>query len=146
MRNVSAILVGSVALVLTACDAKPQSGSNTAEDYAERINGRVKSDQASLPSSAPTIAAPLPVAATEIAPGTETEPARSICADDLMEDFFGKQADDAIRAAVMEAAAGTAQEVRFVMPDSGTVQPDPTNPRLNIMIDNLGIIRDARCG
>jgi hypothetical protein len=59
--------------------------------------------------------------------------------------FIGKPADDPTRAAIMTAAAD-AREIRFVSPGSAYIRPDPTSSRLNIMIDNLGIIRDARCG
>ena len=62
-----------------------------------------------------------------------------------MGNFIGKPADEATRAAILVAATG-AREVRFVPPGSDYIRPDPTNPRLNLMLDNTGIIRDARCG
>jgi hypothetical protein len=40
----------------------------------------------------------------------------------------------------------SAQEVRFVKPGRVSVNPDPTNPRLSVMLDKQGIIRDVRCG
>ena len=45
----------------------------------------------------------------------------------------------------MSAAEG-ASDVRFVDAGSEFIPPDPANPRLNIMLDARGIIRDAKCG
>ena len=45
----------------------------------------------------------------------------------------------------MEAATGI-PEVRFIAPGSDYIKPDPTHPRLNVMIAVDGIIRDIRCG
>ena len=56
-----------------------------------------------------------------------------------------KQADDATRAAILEATSSV-QEVRFLPAGSPYVAPDPTSARLNLIIDNIGFIRDARCG
>lgn len=148
MTRSSAILISPMLLVLTACGANPDSGSNSAEDFAARINGGAENAPAAtpVPTNTPTIAAPLPGAAQgAFAPGTATDPESSTCSANLMGDYIGKPADDATKSAIMIAAAG-ASEVRFVTPGGATVNPDPTNPRLNIMIDNLGIIRDARCG
>lgn len=42
---------------------------------------------------------------------------------------------------------GRTDNLRFVAYGStGNVNPDPTNPRLSIMLDAQNIIRDARCG
>lgn len=156
MTKLSAILISPVLVALAACGSNPESGSNSADDFAARINGEQPAAQNAGPNDAPTVAAPLPGAATQPAatpgaqrqtyvPGTIADPQSSICAANKMGPFIGVPADDATRKAIMEAATG-AGSVRFVMPGSATVQPDPTNPRLSIMIDNLGIIRDARCG
>lgn len=59
--------------------------------------------------------------------------------------FLGKPADDATRRAIMDATSDV-REVRFITPGSDYIEPDPTHPRLNIMIDVTGVIRDARCG
>jgi len=147
MNNASAILACALLVALAACSASPESGSKSAEDFAARINSGKETPAATdTPSNTPTVAAPLPGAFTgPYVPGTMTDPKSSICAANLMEPFIGKPADDATRTAILETAED-AGSVRFVMPGSGTVQPDPTNPRLSIMIDNLGVIRDARCG
>lgn len=149
MNTSTAILISPILLCLAACEERPQSGSNSADDFAARINGGEKPGPAPVvkATNAPTIAKPLPGAVEgAYVPGTLTDPNSSICGANLMGEFLGKQADDATRSAVMEAANGTAQSVRFVLPGSATVNPDPTNPRLSIMIDNLNVIRDARCG
>ncbi|MFN7158653.1 MAG: signal recognition particle receptor subunit alpha, partial [Erythrobacter cryptus] len=42
---------------------------------------------------------------------------------------------------------GRSDNLRFVAYGTpGFVNPDPTNPRLSIMLDAQNIIRDARCG
>ena len=76
---------------------------------------------------------------------TATDPESVTCKANLMGPFIGQPADEAVRAQILTVATG-ASEVRFVQSGSAYVRPDATNPRLNLMIDNLGIIRDARCG
>lgn len=145
MKKLSATLL---AIAVTACGANPETGSNSADDFAARINGGAEKVAAATPAptETPTIAAPLPGAAQgAFVPGTLTDPQSSLCTANLMGDYIGKPADEATKSAIMLAAAG-ASEVRFVTPGGATVNPDPTSPRLNIMIDNIGIIRDARCG
>ena len=42
---------------------------------------------------------------------------------------------------------GRSDNLRFVLYGSNvSVNPDPTNPRLSLMLDAQNIIRDARCG
>ncbi|MEP0390832.1 MAG: hypothetical protein ABJ205_07145 [Erythrobacter sp.] len=156
MNKRRAVLVSTLILAITACNSSNEGGSNTAEDFAARINGSKSGAETVEPSDSPTVAAPLPGAVPRSAgvvgvteetavPGTMDDPQSSICAANLMGPFIDKPADDAARTAILEAAAG-AGSVRFVLPDGANVQPDPASPRLSIMIDNLGIIRDARCG
>ncbi|MEM1051007.1 MAG: I78 family peptidase inhibitor [Pseudomonadota bacterium] len=153
MNRVSAILALPLSMALAACNSNPESGSNSAEDFAARINGPATGAENTPPPATPdavntpTVAQPLPGAVDgPYVPGTMTDPASSICGANLMGEFVGQEADEATRTAITEAAAGNSGSVRFVLPGSATVQPDPTNPRLSIMIDNLGVIRDARCG
>lgn len=149
MNKITAILISSAFLCLTACGQTAESGSNSADDFAARINGDEKPATAPVvnATNAPTIAAPLPNAAEgAFSPGTMTDPESSTCGANAMGEFIGKPADNAVRQAVIDAASGKAASVRFVLPGSATVNPDPTNPRLSMMIDNLGVIRDARCG
>lgn len=148
MRLPKPLLASAILFTLAACNAGADEGSNSADDFASRINGGKPA--AASPNVeatiAPTIAQPLPGAAPgPYVPGTLTDPQSSICAANLMEPFIGKPADEATRNAILEAATG-AGSVRFVLPGSAVVNPDPTSPRLSIMIDNLNIIRDARCG
>ena len=155
MKKVSALLITPVLLGLAACSESPPSGSNSADDFAARINGETSSEpsagQAPAQSgqqamASPTVASPLPNPAPgPFVPGTWTDPESSICGANMMEDFIGKPADEPTRQAIKLAAVG-ASEVQFVEVSGVTIYPDPTNPRLSIMIDNLGVIRDARCG
>ncbi len=146
-------------LSLSACSAPdaPVDSSET-DDFAARINGNtppapatggagtVGGPQASYAPQAPTIAPPRENAAPgAYAPGTATDPESVTCNANKMGPFMGRLADEATRANIMSAAAGAA-DVRFIQAGSGYIAPDATNPRLNIMLDNQGIIRDARCG
>ena len=143
MTKRSAFIALPALLMLAACGGNETDTGNTADDFAARINGGQPSPAATV---APTVAQPLDGAAPgAFTAGTQTDPQSATCAANRMGPFIGKPADEATRAAIMTAAAG-AREVRFVPPGSDYIRPDPTNPRLNLMIDNLGIIRDARCG
>lgn len=143
MTKLSAIIALPTLLALAACGGEEPDTSNSADDFAARINGGAPNAQATV---APTVAAPLEGAAEgAYSPGTATDPQSATCGANEMGPFIGKPADDATRAQIMTVAAG-ASEVRFIPAGSPYVRPDPTNPRLNLMLDNLGVIRDARCG
>lgn len=131
-------------LVLTACGgAQEESSSNTANDFAARINGGAPAPAQG--NVAPTVAQPLPGAAPgPFTPGTHTDP-NVKCGANVMGPYIGKAADDATRSEIVNVIGGT-NEVRFVMPGGAYITPDPANPRLNLMLDAGGIIRDARCG
>ena len=96
---------------------------------------------------APTIAPPQPGAAPgAFAAGTATDPQAANCGATVMGPFIGKLADQPTRAAIVQTL-GRADNLRFVVFGSeGTITPDPTSPRLSIMLDAQNIIRDARCG
>lgn len=147
MKKVTAILLSPLLAALVACGESPENGSNSADDFAARINGGSQSAVATEPADVPDVAAPLPSATNgSFVPGTMADPESSICNANLMAPFIGQEYGDAVRAQIVELAANNAGGVRFVLPGTATVQPDPTSPRLSIMIDNLGVIRDARCG
>ncbi|MEM6857861.1 MAG: hypothetical protein AAF559_08310 [Pseudomonadota bacterium] len=144
-------------MILTACGSEPKQEDTTsaAEDYAARINGD-KSAQAT-PSALPT-AEPLavaPEAQTSATPGTDaalqfiergtaSDPSTA-CNAASFSQFLGKQPSDEVRGQIMDAASDI-PEVRFVTPGDGYIMPDPTHPRLNIMVAVDGVIRDIRCG
>lgn len=149
----------ALALALAACGNEPaQQSGNDAESFAARIGqgtpaatpGAV-SGEAPAPAPAatatPQVAAPLPGAAPgPFARGTLTDPASRTCGAPLMGPFIGRQADQATRAQIAQVL-GRTDNLRFVAHGSGGyVNPDPTNPRLSIMLDAQNIIRDARCG
>ena len=137
--------------MLAGCGAETENADRLSEtdDFAARINGVDSTDRANAPVEAaqePTIAPqPEDAASGVYSPGTATDPESVTCNANLMGPFLGQEANDATRTAVLVAAAG-ASEVRFIPVGSGTVNPDPTSPRLNMMLDADSIIRDARCG
>ena len=143
MTKRSALIAVPALLALAACGGSADDTGNSADDFAARTNGGQPDPGATV---APTVPQPLEGAAPgAFAAGTQTDPQSATCAANRMGNFIGKPADEATRAAILVAATG-AREVRFVPPGSDYIRPDPTNPRLNLMLDNTGIIRDARCG
>lgn len=139
----------ALALSLGACGSATREApsGDEADAFAERIRGASPDpDPAPAPSQTPRIAAPRPGAAPgPYVPGTATDPGASTCNAPLMAPFIGKPANDATRAEIMQVISGS-NEVRFIRAGSSYINPDPTNPRLNLMLDARGIIRDARCG
>ena len=142
-----AFLALPLALVLAACGSEPDPAANDADSFAARINQNAGASPAPEATATPTIAKPLPGAAPgAFAAGTQTDPAAKTCGANLMGPFIGKPADQATRAAIAKAL-GRTDNLRFVVFGSvDTVNPDPTNPRLSLMLDAQNIIRDARCG
>ncbi|MBI1403770.1 MAG: hypothetical protein GC147_11220 [Porphyrobacter sp.] len=134
-------------LALAACGNEPAAPGNDADSFAARINQNAAPTPAAQGTVAPTVATPKPGAAPgPFVPGTQTDPASATCGANLMGPYIGKPADEATRAAITETL-GRSDNLRFVVPGSvGYVNPDPTNPRLNLMLDKGNIIRDARCG
>ncbi|MCX9146115.1 hypothetical protein [Erythrobacter sp. WG] len=141
-------------VALAACGSEPAQPGNDAESFAARIGAggeATPSAGVGAPTAAatvaPKVAAPLPGAAPgAFARGTLTDPAAAKCGAPLMGPFLGKPADQATRAAIAKTL-GRTDNLRFVaFGGDGFVNPDPTNPRLSIMLDAQNIIRDARCG
>lgn len=150
MQKYAVTCAALISLCLAGCGgaADTPEPTNEAEDFAARINAgsAKKAAQAPQAAQAPTIAPPRKNAAEGVyAPGTATDPDSATCGANRMGQFLGQQADDATRAAIMEVAFDIS-EIRFITPGSDYIRPDPTHPRLNIMIDPAGVIRDARCG
>lgn len=146
MTKLPILLTLPALLTLAACGGSAEP-AETADDFAARINGGAAPAKAPPVTNGkpPEIAQPLPNAAPGMfEPGSATDPATETCSANLMGPFLGRQADQATRLAVQEAAVN-ASAIRFLEPGSGLV-PDVTNPRLNLMLDNTGVIRDARCG
>ncbi len=137
--------LAAATLLLAACGDAPENG-NDADSFASRIKGNGETP-APTGTAAPAVAEPLPGAAPGVfTPGTQTDPASKTCGANLMGPFIGKPADEATRAEVAKVL-GRTDNLRFVAYGSpGYINPDPTNPRLNLMLDAQNIIRDARCG
>ncbi len=146
MNRISKILAVAGFAMLSACsNGAEDDAANNADEFAARING---DGTAAAPQGdqAPQIAQPLPNAAPgAFTPGTATDPASETCGANRMGQFLGKPADDGTRNAIMEVGSDVSQ-IRFLAAGSAFVKPDPTSPRLNIMLDEQGVIRDARCG
>jgi hypothetical protein len=142
-----------LAFALAACGSEPAQPGNDAESFAARIGaaGGPTPAPGAAPAPAatvaPKVATPLPgAAAGPYARGTLTDPASKTCGAPLMGPFIGKLADQATRSEIAKLL-GRTDNLRFVTPSSGlNINPDPTNPRLSIMLDAQNIIRDARCG
>lgn len=153
MHTLAAHLALSLAavLALSACgsnSAPAEKQSSEADDFAARINGGDKT-AAAPPQVAATVAPQVVPAAEGVAPGpfaagTATDP-NSACNANRFASFLGQTPSAEVRAQIMEAA-GDISEVRFIAPGSDYIKPDPTNPRLNLMIAVDGVIRDIRCG
>ncbi|ANK13481.1 hypothetical protein [Erythrobacter neustonensis] len=151
MIRAAGLCLSLAALALTACDSAPATPGNDADSFAQRIGQPGTAPAASSPvanaTNAPQVAAPLPGAAPgAFARGTLTDPAAANCGAPLMAPFIGRPADQPTRAEIA-GALGRTDNLRFVaFGSTATVNPDPTNPRLSIMLDGQNIIRDARCG
>lgn len=140
---------GALALAVSACSgaADEADTAGEADSFAARINssgGTAPVAQATTPAR---IAEPRPGAVPgPYLPGTQTDPASRTCGANLMGEFMGRVADAATRRAVVEAL-GRSDNLRFVLAGSPTnIDPDPSHPRLNLMLDAQNVIRDARCG
>ena len=147
-----AFALSLTALALAACGSEPAKPGNDAESFAARIGAGEATPApgtAPVPAAtvAPTVATPMPGAAPgPFARGTLTDPASRTCGAPLMGPFIGKLADQPTRAEIAKML-GRTDNLRFVaFGSAGNVNPDPTNPRLSIMLDAQNIIRDARCG
>ncbi len=170
MRKLRFAILTASTLVIAACGAsEPNQGASQADEFAARIKGPAAPPAASdetagdpeasaaadgengaAPAKAsirPSITYSEPVSGTggPSVPGTASDPNASICGAPAVAPFLGRNADQATRAEIV-AAVGSQNEVRFVIPGSTFINPDPTSSRLNVMIDNTGVIRDARCG
>lgn len=141
------VLALPLALVLAACGNEPDPAANEADSFAARINQDAGASPVPKATATPKIAEPLPGAAPgAFAKGTLTDPASANCGANLMGPFIGKPADQATRAEIAKVL-GRTDNLRFVTFGSiANVNPDPTNPRLSLMLDAQNVIRDARCG
>ena len=146
-----AFVVALTALALAACGSEPAQTGSDADSFAARIGAPGEATPGATPApaatAAPTIATPAPGAAPgPFARGTLTDPASRTCGAPLMGPFIGKLADQPTRAEIARML-GRTDNLRFVaFGSTDFVNPDPTNPRLSIMLDAQNIIRDARCG
>ncbi|MEM6266210.1 MAG: I78 family peptidase inhibitor [Pseudomonadota bacterium] len=146
MTKLTTAFAAATLLALAACGSNAEeTTANEADDFAARINsgGNEPLPEATV---SPSVAPPRPNAAQgPYRPGTATDPESAICGANEMGPFLGQEATDDVKLEIINVIDG-ANEVRFVMPSGVNVTPDPTNPRLSIMLDAQGIIRDARCG
>lgn len=147
MTKLSALLAASALLALTACSSstEDEDASSEADDFAARINANKQAEAAGPAVATPTVAPPRDGGASDVfVAGTATDP-NSACNANLFGRFLGQQPSAQVRAEIMETAVNI-PEVRFITPGSSFIRPDPTHPRLNVMIAVDGVIRDIRCG
>jgi hypothetical protein len=158
-RIAQLLLTAAATLALAACSSEPAPADPAAQAQAEAdaFAQRIKSGApgaaptAAAPTAqataAPRIAQPMPGAAPgPFMPGTATDPAAAKCGANRMGPFIGKLADEPTRLEIVKTL-GRSDNLRFVTFGSGGfINPDATNPRLNLMLDQQNIIRDARCG
>lgn len=141
-------LTAAATMALAACASEPEpvDPATEADAFSKRIKSGAGAAEATNPV-APRIAKPLPNAAPgPFTPGTQTDPASATCGANKMGPYIGKLADEVTRIEIVKVL-GRKDKLRFVAFGSGGyINPDPTNPRLNLMLDAQGIIRDARCG
>jgi hypothetical protein len=149
------LITAAATAALAACSSEPAPADPAAEAdaFAQRIKSGTPAASAPAPApapaatAAPRIAQPMPGAAPgPFMPGTATDPASAKCGANQMGPFIGKLADEPTRLAIVKTL-GRSDQIRFVAFGSGGfINPDATNPRLSLMLDAQGIIRDARCG
>lgn len=146
------LALAPLALMLAGCGSDAAPETESAESFAARIkSGEATPGVGSAPAPAatatPQIAQPKPGAAPgAFARGTLTDPAARTCGAPLVASFIGRPADQATRAEIAKSL-GRTDNLRFVaFGATANVNPDPTNPRLSIMLDAQNVIRDARCG
>jgi len=132
--------------LLAACGGAAEQ-SETADQYAARINGTAPSAPANgpAPQGSPTVSTPLPGAAPgPVEPRTATDPSSSSCGATAAAEFLGQSDNAQVRQAITEKAKPRGG-IRFIRPGEMYTQ-DFNNNRLNVMLDAGGVIRDFRCG
>ncbi|MEM7700923.1 MAG: hypothetical protein AAF251_03195 [Pseudomonadota bacterium] len=152
-----ALALAAMALfALNACAEAPDEAPKTtsqADEFAARINGgKVAQAEPIAPSGptpsplpSPSVAQPLDgITNTPYSAGTASDP-NSACNANIFGEYLGRKPSAQVRAAILETARDQG-EVRFIAAGGEYIKPDPTNPRLNIMIAVDGVIRDIRCG
>lgn len=150
-RSFSALALFTLPTIalLAACGG-PAQQSETAEEYAARINGTappIAQPGQATPGqqTAAKVAPPLPGAAPgPMESGTQTDPAASACGATKVAEYLGQGDTSEIRQAIGEKARPRGG-VRFIRPGEAQTQ-DFNNNRLNVMYDATGVIRDFRCG
>lgn len=147
MTALRALCLLLLAASLTACGNAPQQQGNDAQSYAARIG---QATPTPVPQATPAPAA-APAGASTNAPvaftrGTMSDPDSAICGAPLMAAFLGKLADQPTRVAIVQSL-GRTDNLRFVTIGSdANTPPDPGSPRLTVMLDAQGIVREAHCG
>ena len=145
VMNVFGKLATFAAVIIVKGCSEPEEVDTeaVAEEFSERING----DNATAPASAqPTVVPPqAPSNGSANSSGLASNQYSATCDANKAAPFIGKVADESTRLEIMSVAGG-ASDVRFITPGADYVEPDANNPRLNLLLDQNDIIRDARCG
>ena len=139
-----------ISLALSGCGAAGDTGDG-ADDYAARIGGAGQSQAAGVgEEAAPT--APVPSATGQdeeplrraAVPGTHTDPTAHVCGAPQSANILGRiySEETAAEFASTIPEGARVRVVPYGREVSGAWQPN----RLNLMLDQDGVIRDLRCG
>lgn len=141
------LLPAAALLLLSACGSnETEPTGNQADEFAARINGGAERQPIPAGTVAPRKEAPRENAVPgPFYAGTMTDPASATCGANKMGPYIGVEADEPTRRAIVEEI-GNAGNVRFVAAGSDNIRANVNSPRLNLMLDQRGIIRDALCG
>ncbi len=147
MIEKSIFSVLGLCLLLAACGRGPSPASQEVDEFAARIGSG--ENQTAAPTQAPVtpVAIADQITGNEASSQQETSASDSltpVCGSPKVAPFFGRQADNFTREAVLTAVAPN-NDVRFI--DAGSdVSPVPSSSRLNVKVDAMGVIRSATCG
>ncbi len=144
------VVPAAAILALCACGASDDDAVESADEYAARIGGQ-STDVAAATSEA-AVMAPAPGQTDQtgrplrraITPGSYTDPAAKTCGAPQMEGLLGNPYTDELGEKIASnIPTGTA--IRVVQ--YGAPPPDGSEAsRLNVMLDQIGVVRDFRCG
>ena len=144
------VVPAAAILALCACGAADDDAVESADEYAARIGG--KSTNVAAATSEAAVMAPAPGQADQtgrplrraITPGTYTDPAAKTCGAPQMEGLLGNPYTEELGQNIADnMPAGTS--IRVVQ--YGASPPDGSEAsRLNVMLDQTGVVRDFRCG
>lgn len=134
------LIIALVALSVVAC-GEPQQ-AETAEEFAARVQGQQTTAEPSGVIAQDPAANEAEPAINET--GNSIDPQAASCGAPAAAKYLGQGLNDVISRGIHDVIPeGT--RVRVLKPGS-TMVANPGSDRLNVIIDNDGIITDFRCG